>query len=603
MMKLTAQVKMLLWIGFLGMNAAAQDITFYFPAGDFSGEPDRFGNTHRIIPMEAIDPRPFGNEALQDVYFDEDNLWLIYRVEGNVLLVSHAPGFGEDAPELTMEITVAMGGKYEVILRFLDSNDAPDTGPIQAALGDAPLALYSASNSIRATGGTVPGYPTVGGATSGGMFWYSASLGEVEVEAGGVIKVRVDDTPYEEFNLASEMYVTSTFQGVTLRVIELSGGLSEVQVSPGAQEWTTDLSGNRFRTWPVDEATYATVDSWLTINANSGTDNKWNIRQNLGPYGPILEAYPNGPEDAPALKTSVIFAQAGTYDVYVSIGDTGAATPEDNLANPNPLKVAKERDPLKTWVAGDGEFKGTPGYNDYEIHLGKITVTAGQQVNFLIDDDPDYPNGQRSVYLGMRFVKETQVVLKEFQVSPGVFEMFTDIGGNQYMTWPVDEAAYATMDSWLTVNANSTTDNKWNIRQNLGPYGPILEAYPSGPEDAPTLRTKVIFARAGTYDVYLNIGDTAAADYQQNINEPNPLIFGFERGELKTYHPNDGVFMGTPGYNNYEIAIGQITVTAGEQRHFIIDDAPDYENGYRSVYLGMRFVLSETTGVGDWHLY
>jgi hypothetical protein len=113
----------LLFVAFLAVHASAQDVTFYFSAGDFSGKPDRFGNTHKITPESAIDPRMFGNEELLDVFFDEDNKWLKYQEAGNVLLVSHGPGFGEDAPELTMEITVAMGGKYEVILKFLDSND------------------------------------------------------------------------------------------------------------------------------------------------------------------------------------------------------------------------------------------------------------------------------------------------------------------------------------------------------------------------------------------------------------------------------------------------------------------------------------------------
>ena len=120
------------------------------------------------------------------------------------------------------------------------------------------------------------------------------------------------------------------------------------------------------------------------------------------------------------------------------------------------------------------------------------------------------------------------------------------------------------MEDWLTNNANSNTDNKWNVRQNLGPYGPILEAYPSGPEDAPTLRTKVIFYR-GTYDVFLNIGDTAAPIFSKILTSLS-LKFGFEGTELKTYHPNDGEFKGTPGYNNYEMSIGQITVKAGEQQ-------------------------------------
>ena len=111
----------------------AQDITFFFAAGDFSGEPDRFGNTHTVGPADAIEARPFGDEELleEDTYFDEDNKWLIYVVGGNTLLVSHAPGELEDSPELFMDITVAMGGKYEVILncsattlQFVRSSDA-----------------------------------------------------------------------------------------------------------------------------------------------------------------------------------------------------------------------------------------------------------------------------------------------------------------------------------------------------------------------------------------------------------------------------------------------------------------------------------------------
>lgn len=120
-----------------------QEVSFFFAAGDISGEPDRFGNTHTIEPTDAYDPRPFGNEALADVFFDDDNLWLIYQVDGNVMLVSHGPGFFEDAPEISMVITPALSGRYEVIFNFLDNNNAPDTGPIQAALGDGELTLYS----------------------------------------------------------------------------------------------------------------------------------------------------------------------------------------------------------------------------------------------------------------------------------------------------------------------------------------------------------------------------------------------------------------------------------------------------------------------------
>ena len=82
----------------------AQNITFFFSAGDLSGNPDRFGNTHSVGPAEAIDPRPFGNEALLDLFFDEDDKWLLYQVAGNTMLVSHAPSGFEDPPSQTMDL-------------------------------------------------------------------------------------------------------------------------------------------------------------------------------------------------------------------------------------------------------------------------------------------------------------------------------------------------------------------------------------------------------------------------------------------------------------------------------------------------------------------
>ena len=104
-------------------TATAQNITFFFPAGVLSGEPDRFGNSHTVGPAEAIEPRPFGDDELLDGQIDEDNLWLIYPVEGNSMLVSHSPGGLEDSPEIFMDITTAISGKYEVILNFLDERD------------------------------------------------------------------------------------------------------------------------------------------------------------------------------------------------------------------------------------------------------------------------------------------------------------------------------------------------------------------------------------------------------------------------------------------------------------------------------------------------
>ncbi len=375
----------------------AQDITFFFPAGDLSGEVDRFGNTHTVGPATAIETLPFGSDDLLDVAFDKDNKWLIYGVEGNTFLVSHAPGGLEDSPEISMDVTLAVGGKFEVILNFLDSNAIPGDAPIQAAIGDDDLMTYTELNAIRATGGTTPGYPVPDGSTLGAMWWQSVSLGEVEVETGGEFSVRVDDLESD----TEEEFVTSTFQGITLRVIELTGAIAEIQVSPGVFDWATDVGGNQFKTGPQNST--LTQEDWLTVNANDSADGLWNIREGLGSYGPVIESFPLSGDDAPTLQTSVIFAKSGTYDVFFSLGDTGQVNPEENLAAPTPLNFAFEGDELTRWHANDGEFKGSPGYNDYEMSVGQVSVRAGQITNFIIDDVQD-DTATRSVYLGMRFV-------------------------------------------------------------------------------------------------------------------------------------------------------------------------------------------------------
>lgn len=578
-----------------GTGAQAQNITFFFSAGDFSGEPDRFGNTHVVGPEDAIDPRPFGNEELQEIFFDEDNKWLIYELAGNTMLVSHAPSGFEDSPELFMDINVAIGGKYEVILNFLDSRENPGDGTIQAAIGDGDLVEYSELNATPATGGTSPGYPQFDGTTQGTMWWQTVSLGEVEVEDGGLIKVRIDDTE----NGFADDWVTSTWQGITLKVIELGGAISEIQVSPGAFDWVTDVSGNQFKTGPLNAT--LSQEEWLTVNANSGSDNLWNIRQGLGSYGPILESFPNNGEDAPTLQTSIKFAQGGTYDVFMSLGDTGAVDPAENEQNSTPLNFALPGEEFVRWHANDGEFKGTPGYNDYEMHIGQIDVADGEQVDFRIDDVQD-GTASRSVYMGMRFVRKPQIAITEFNVSPGVFEPTTDLFGNSFYTWPADTATYPNQEDWLTVNANSSSDSLWNIREGLGSYGPILESFPLSGDDAPTLRTSVTFATGGVYNVFLNLGDTGAVDFDENLTTQTPLNFAMEGEAFTRWHANDGRFVGTPGYNDYEMTIGEVTVAKGETLNFLIDDVQD-ETATRTVYLGMRFEYvgpgEETPGGGE----
>jgi hypothetical protein len=569
---------------------AAQDVTFFFSAGDFSGEPDRFGNTHLVGPADAIESIPFGDDHWLENFFDLDDKWLVYEVGGNKLLVSHAPARFENSPELSMNITMALGGKFEVILNFLDSNDFPGDGPLKAAIGDAELIEYTELNSIRATGGVAPGYPGFGNTTAGTMWWQSVSIGEVEVDSGDVITVRVDDAETE----FADIWVTSSFQGVTLRVLELGGAISEIQVSPGAIDWVTDISGNQFKTGPDDEN--LTQDQWLTIGANSSSDNLWNIREGLGSYGPIIESFPLSGEDAPPLQTSVIFAQGGDYDVFFSLGDIGPVDPEENLQAQTPVNFAIGEAELTRWFANDGEFKGSPGYNDYEMFVGKISVADGEQVNFRIDDVQD-DTAVRSVYLGMRLVLNPKVTIQEFQVSPGVFDPTVDLFGNTFSTGPADAGSFPNREDWLTVNANSASDGLWNIREGLGSYGPILESFPNGGDDAPSLQTSVTFAVAGTYNVYFSLGDTGAVDAEENLHTQTPLNFAFEGNDFTRWHANDGTFNGSPGYNDYEMSVGQITVAKDETKNFLIDDVQD-DTATRSVYLGMRFEFVESSGGG-----
>ena len=77
------------------------------------------------------------------------------------------------------------------------------------------------------------------------------------------------------------------------------------------------------------------------------------------------------------------------------------------------------------WHANDGVFKGTPGYNNYEMQVGQVKVEDGEQVDFGMDDVQDGTLHGRC--LGMRFERQPEVVITEFNVSPGVIEPTEDI--------------------------------------------------------------------------------------------------------------------------------------------------------------------------------
>lgn len=398
-MKRIALLAVLPVLCFCFVLSAQAQITVFYPAALFSDEPDRYGNVYSIGPMNAIQETDIAELPL-DYFYEDDNLWNVWNYLGIRMLISHAPSFGEDAPELTATITSAFPARYEVILNFLENNTEPGTGPILAALGDDELQLYDDSNSVRATGGTTPQYP-VFGSFAGNAWWYSVSLGEVDVDAGGVITIRIDDTPSHEFDIVATSEVANVFQGITLRILEFQGPLPEIQINPGVFEWREDLVGNRFRTWAADEAAYPSLEDWLTINSRQDGSGLWNIRERLGPYGPILESFPGSGNDAMPLRTSVIFAFGGEYEVFLNIG--GTADPAGEQHNPLSFGVEGQE---QIYLPHDGVFIDIPGYNNFEVSTGSITVADGEQIDFIIDDvqASDYPEVQRSVYLGIRMV-------------------------------------------------------------------------------------------------------------------------------------------------------------------------------------------------------
>ncbi|MGI6458158.1 MAG: hypothetical protein ACOX5R_21425 [bacterium] len=340
--------------------------------------------------------------------FHQDNLWSIYPVTGRTILISYGPGSQEDSPPLTTRITLAHAGTYEVIFNFLDSDDNPDEGIIEASLNDGETLEYGAAIATRASGGTSPGYPWIDNTYVSGMFWYSAVMGQVTVEAGETIEIHVDDAQ----DWSGLEYITSSYEGVTLRVIEGGPSLTEIQVSPAAMyEWIEDNAGNRYTIVAADES--LTKEQVFTTTA-SETDNLWRVRD-LGIYGTIYESRSGeGTEDAPQLKTIVEVANAGTYDVFLLFGDVGEVGTDDETSV-QPILAGFEGEPLKTYYQRDAEFIGLWGYNIMEVKIGTVTVDAGGQIVVYIDDSPVVAEELlqydiRTNYAGLRIdIAETSV--------------------------------------------------------------------------------------------------------------------------------------------------------------------------------------------------
>lgn len=398
-----------------GMPAAAQNLSLFFPAVRVGEHTDGFGNVYSTGPADAITEYSADNPGL----IQEDNLWFVYpgdlfNSRGFDGLVSNGPGVGEDAPELQTQIAMAHAGTYEVTFHFMDSTAAPGEAKIQAALGNGEFATYSAENATELAGGSPIIIPNEFGEPEEGdnLFFYRASLGEVTVEAGETITVRVDDTQEGQ----AAIWMVSMYQGVTLTVVE--GGPEVVTAAPRPYGEYTDSAGNVINTVAADD-TLAPEAVWTLDSAN--TDNLWRLREDNGIFGAVLvsrgpRAADSGNEDCPVLRTSITVQNGGTYEVYLMQGSLGTWGQDDRYC---PLDAAIEGDEFTVFGRRDGNFLGKFTFNIVEQYLGSVTVADGETVNVLIDDVVDYPavtgenpgNGDyRSVYAGLRLQKSSTPV-------------------------------------------------------------------------------------------------------------------------------------------------------------------------------------------------
>lgn len=332
--------------------------------------------------------------------FNTDDKWMTYSVAGQrTLVLSNGPGSSEDAPMLTTEITLAHAGTYEVIFQFMDSEQFPDEGWIEASLNDGDFEEYGAYHvdAVRATGGTSPPYPWIDHSYQGNMFWYTAVMGEVTVEGGDTITIRVDDVQ----DTSQQDYIASVFEGVTLRVLEGGPPITDIQVSTEFRyEWGEDDRGNRYQIVAADESL---TEDQVFSETRDGSDNLWELRQpNMGPYGVIYSGFnPAGTEDCPMLKTMVEVADGGTYDVYMYVGDV-AEVGTDDLESPQPIMAGFSSDDLTTYLQADGEFIGLYGFNVLKTYIGTVTLEDGELLEVFIDDAPEVEgNDRRSNYGGL----------------------------------------------------------------------------------------------------------------------------------------------------------------------------------------------------------
>jgi hypothetical protein len=133
-------------------------------------------------------------------------------------------------------------------------------------------------------------------------------------------------------------------------------------------------------------------------------------------------------------------------------------------------------------------------------------------------------------------------------------------------------------------------DSKWHLRTSYGNKGTVLTSAETGGENAPTLKTTVTVAEAGSYDVWVNFWGSTSASADWRIKA------GFNQNEMQQYrqmackqvdvgaHDSTIVLSGNGNTFLYQAYIGRVLVTGNSISVYIDDEA--IKTGTQSTLVG-----------------
>ncbi|MBI1387571.1 MAG: hypothetical protein GC154_03895 [bacterium] len=387
-------------------------------------------------------------------------------------------------------------------------------------------------------------------------------------------------------------------------------------------------------TWITEPVSGTDAETVTTVDSNS--DNLWRARRfgaektvtsskkvtNLDNIG-VLESKTGtgGTEDAPAVKTTVTFSQAGVYTLFFRYGDGRSSTERYDIqyaVNDGDFQeIHLDYDEATEGDSVDGSvYIFVAGFEIWEKFIGSFEVNAGDSITIIADDIiQDGPgSGDRSVYAGLRVTGanldldppsmglEVDIVNAD---TTGLEKAGADGAGN---TWTSETVGVSDADGLTTVD--SGTDNKWRPRRfGAGPtalhgllltnrtdFGVLESKIGDGTEDAPPVHTALTFAKAGTYTLYLRYGTGRGSaneryDIQYSFDGSTWYITRLNYDEALEGDAWDGAeYISLAGFEIWERNIGTFDVAAGGTIDVYVDDViQDGPNtNDRSVYAGLR---------------